>query len=83
MKTRIYVFEENNITFTLDKDNKVMVNATEMANIFNKYPKDFLVLESTKAFVSEALKKENSPFLNIEKEEDLVTSNEKISAFAA
>jgi hypothetical protein len=34
MKTRIYVFEENNITFTLDKDSKVMVNATEMAKGF-------------------------------------------------
>jgi hypothetical protein len=81
MKTKIFIFEENNITFTLDKDNKVMVNATEMAKVFDKYPKDFLILDSTKLFISECLKKEISPFLNIAKEVDLVVSRQKSGTF--
>ena len=52
-----------------------------MAKVFNKYPKDFLMLENTKAFISEAIKKENSPFLGIEKEEDLVISRQKSGTF--
>jgi hypothetical protein len=81
MKTKIYVFEENSITFVLDKANKVMVNATEMANIFGKHPRDFLILENTKAFISEALRSKNPPFLNAEKEEDLVISCQKSGTF--
>jgi hypothetical protein len=51
MKTRIYVFEENSITFTLDKDNKVMVNATEMAKVFGTDVFQFTRIDSTKEFV--------------------------------
>lgn len=77
METKICVFEENPITFALEKNNGMMINATEMAKPFGKYPKDFLILESTKSFVNEALKKENSPFLGIECESDLVDSRQK------
>jgi hypothetical protein len=58
-----------------------MVNATEMAKVFDKYPKNFLIRDSTKAFISEALKKGNSPFLNIEKEEDLYISRQKSGTY--
>ncbi|MDR1116616.1 MAG: KilA-N domain-containing protein, partial [Tannerella sp.] len=51
MKTKIYVFEENSITFILDKDNKVMVNATEMAKVFGKDVFQFTRIDSTKEFV--------------------------------
>jgi hypothetical protein len=51
MKTRIYVFEENSITFTLDRDNKVMVNATEMAKVFGKDVFQFTRIDSTKEFI--------------------------------
>ena len=64
MKTVKFAFEGSEITFTFDTENKVMVNATEMAKIFNKYPKDFLILETTKSFITEALRKENSPNSN-------------------
>jgi hypothetical protein len=77
METKICIFKENPITFALDKNNGMMVNATEMAKAFGKYPKDFLILESTKAFIDEALKKENSPFLGIKSESDLVESRQK------
>ncbi|MDR1348967.1 MAG: KilA-N domain-containing protein [Prevotellaceae bacterium] len=77
MKTEICKFNEHDVTFMLAKDANMMVNATEMAKIFDKYPKDFIILESTKLFILACLKKENSPFLNIEKEEDLIVSKQK------
>jgi len=64
MKTVKFTFEGSEITFTFDTENKIMVNATEMAKVFNKYPKDFLILETTKSFITEALRKENSPNSN-------------------
>jgi len=73
MRTKIYVFKENNITFTLDKDNKVMVNATEMAKAHNKDVKDFMLGEKTKDFIKSCLKEDNPLLLNIEKEEDLIS----------
>jgi len=81
MKTKIYVFEENNITFTLDKDNKVMVNATEMAKAFNKQVNDFMSNETTKNFIESCLKKRDFPFFKIEKEEDLYVSRQKSGTF--
>jgi len=81
METKICVFEKNNITFLLSKDNGMMINATEMAKSFGKYPKDFMILDSTKAFIEEALKKENSPFILLDKEEDLFTSSQKAGTF--
>lgn len=77
METKICVFEENAISFAFDRDNNMMINATEMAKVYGKYPKDFLILDSTKSFINECLKKENSPFISVEKEEDLVISRQK------
>ena len=81
MKTEIFVFEKNQITFTLDKDNKVMVNATEMAKVFNKETEPFMRNESTKSFILSCLKTENSRFLNLKCEEDLYTSKQKTGTF--
>jgi len=71
-----FIYQDSEIEFEVANEN-VKVNATEMAKIFNKYPKDFLILDSTKAFIISCLKKENSPFLNIVNEDDLYTSNQK------
>jgi hypothetical protein len=65
----------------MSKDNSVMINATEMAKTFGKYPKDFLILDSTKSFILEALKKENSPFISVESEDDLYTSSQKSGTY--
>ena len=69
-------FENHFVDFELTNDN-LMVNATQMAKIFGKLPKDFLKNDDTKLFLNECLKKENSPFLIVEKEEDLVISTQK------
>jgi hypothetical protein len=81
MKTKFYVFENNSITFTLDRDSKVMVNATEMAKVFNAKVNHFMENESTKAFIESCLKSRNSGFLNIEKEDDLYVSRQKSGTF--
>lgn len=77
METKICVFEENNISFLMDKNNKMMVNATEMAKVFGKQVSEFMSNDSTKAFVKEALKNGNSRFINISKESDLFYSAQK------
>jgi len=81
METKICVFEENNITFLLSKDNGMMINATEMAKPFNKQVVAFLRNDDTKNFISECLRSENSHFLSVKKEEDLFTSSKKFGTF--
>ena len=45
-------------------DGNVMVNATEMAKIFDRQVVAFTRNETTQAFINECLKSENSHFLN-------------------
>jgi hypothetical protein len=77
MKSEILRFNEYDVTFALDRDRNMMVNATEMAKIFDKQVVAFMRNEDTQKFISEALKSENSHFLNIKTEEDLVSSRQK------
>lgn len=76
--SQLITSEYNNetIEFDISPDN-VMVNATEMGKIFGKLPKDFLGNDSTKSFVNECLKKENSPYLGVKNVDDLYTSTQK------
>jgi len=76
MKTRILNYENNQITFNLKKDNGVMINASEMANVFGKQASKFLENESTKSFIESCLKKQNSAFLNVNKLDDLYISRQ-------
>jgi hypothetical protein len=78
MKTAIFIFNEKSITFTLDRDNKVMANATEMAKIFNEDLNHFTRLEGTKKFIEACLKTPNLGFL---KEENLIISRQKSGTF--
>lgn len=73
---QIFSYQENAIEFDF-APKKLMVNATEMGKIFGKLPKDFLKTDETKAFILECLKKDNYPFLNAEKEEDLHIAKQK------
>ena len=92
MKTRIFEFNGNEISFSMDEENNLMVNATEMAKPFNKKVEAFMRNEDTKIFISECLKSENSRFLEektdclktgipislgIRSEEDLYISSQK------
>jgi hypothetical protein len=71
-----FIFGDKEVDFEIT-GSSVMVNATQMAKIFGKLPKDFLNNENTKAFMLECLNKGNSPYLAIENSEDLVSSVQK------
>jgi hypothetical protein len=76
MKTEIYVFEGNRITFVLGKDSRVMVNATEMAKAFGKDVFQFTRIDSTKEFIKTCQKPQFCGFLSVEKEDDLIISRQ-------
>lgn len=80
METQIFSFNGQEIEFGFEKTN-VMVNATEMGKLYDKKVEAFMRNEDTKNFIISALKSENSRFLNIEKEEDLVISSQKSGTF--
>ncbi|MFZ4569753.1 MAG: KilA-N domain-containing protein [Bacteroidales bacterium] len=78
MTTEILKFEFNQQEVDFEQnDQTLMVNATQMAKIFGKQVNEFLSNEGTKSFIKSCLKNGNSRFLNIEKEENLVSSIQK------
>lgn len=81
METKICIFNDTPITFTLSKDNGMMINATEMAKAYGKEVSHFMENERTKEFVKKALNTRNSEYLKIEKETDLVFSRQKVGTF--
>ena len=76
METKICKFEENDITFLLSKENSMMVNATEMAKVFNSNVGHFLANDGTKKFIEACLNNRNSDYLNVKTKEDLVIAKQ-------
>lgn len=81
MENRIFNYENNNITFSLEKNNGVMVNATEMAKCFGKLVKDFMGNEKTKEFIEVCLRPENAERLGFREETDIVVSRQKTGTY--
>ena len=77
MENRIFNYEDNNITFSLEKNNGVMINATEMAKAFGKSVGHFLENDSTRKFIAACLNNRNSDYLNIHSEQELISSRQK------
>jgi len=88
MKKVTFNYNGKSITFFLDKENSVMVNATEMAKVFEKQVNEFLSNDGTKKFIAVCLNNRNSGFSGVEKtgnpvlleiksEEDLYISRQK------
>lgn len=77
MKTNIQIFEFNGSQIEFDLSNNVMVNATEMAEIYGKKVEAFMRNSNTEDFVLEALKSENSSFLGIQNRDDLFVSRQR------
>ena len=75
-EAKICNFEKNPVTFLLSKDNGVMVNATEMAKIFNANVGHFLANDGTKKFIEACLNNRNSDYLNVKTKEDLVIAKQ-------
>ena len=81
METRVRNYGENPITFALVKNNGMMINATEMAKVFGKKVNEFLSNESTKRFIEVSLNENNSHYLNVQKEEDLIVSRQHAGTY--
>ena len=71
-----FIFNNTEVDFEITNAN-VMVNATQMAKIFDKRMDNFTRTDETKNFIAECLKNANKRYLNIETEEDLITSTQK------
>lgn len=76
METKICMFEESAITFLVSKDNSMMVNATEMAKVFNANVGHFLANDSTEKFINSCLNNRNSDYLNVKTRDDLVIARQ-------
>lgn len=68
---------DNPVDFEPAGSDNMMINATQMAKIFGKQIIAFLRNDNTKSFISSCLNSENSHYLGIEKESDLVISKQK------
>lgn len=84
MKSIEYLYNNQSIEF-LQGESSIMVNATQMAKIFGKQPKDFLRNEDTQRFIDTcldwAINKANSPFLNVKTKSDLVNTRQKSGTY--
>lgn len=79
MTRKDFFYEDDNkqvVTFEVN-EKTLMVNATEMAKIFDARMNDFLSNQQTKNFIDECLKNGNSRFLNVKTEADLYVSRQK------
>lgn len=80
MELTRFIYQDNpaqEVDFEPVGVDNVMVNATQMAAIFGKNVQAFTRNEDTKNFITSCLKSENSRFLGIKKQEDLVVSRQK------
>ncbi len=77
MKVVQFIYENNFVDFLTPGNENVMVNATQMAKIFNKRVTLFMENDNTKNFIKACLKSRNSDYINISKEEDLYRSTQK------
>lgn len=75
-------FKYNEVVIDFDHQNEnLMINATQMAKIFDKQVNEFLSNKSTISFMEACLRNGNSRFLNVKTEEDLVTVSKKYGTF--
>ena len=81
METKILKFQENEITFQLSKDNGMMINATEMAKVFNANVGHFLANDGTEKFINSCLNNRNSDYINAKTREDLLNAKQKSGTF--
>ena len=71
-----FEYEGQAITFEFT-DNNVMINATEMAKVFNKRVNDFFINNNTQSFIKKSLSGDYPKYLGIEKEEDFFISKQR------
>ena len=63
-KTLEFLFQERAIHFLINPDDKnIMVNATEMAKLFNRRTEDFLKTKTTKSYIKEIENDDKCPLI--------------------
>lgn len=78
MKTiKIFTFNNSNIEFIVNEKDNVMINATQMAKVYNRRVVKFTENQTTKDFIKSCLNSPNSDYLNVENEKDLIFSKQK------
>jgi len=77
METVKFVYNNTQVDFLPVGNDSLMINATQMAKVFNKDIRDFMILKQTKDFINACLKTGNSRFLEVKNEEDLYVSKQK------
>jgi hypothetical protein len=77
MKAVKFIYQNQEVDFTPAGSKDIMVNATQMADIFGRETKDFNKLESTKRFINACILSEESSLINIKCKEDLTISKQK------
>lgn len=77
MKNEVCVFNGNEVSFVLDKENNMMVNATQLAKVYDKDLHQFTKSDHAQAFISSCLKPANAGLLGLKSEEDLIVSRQK------
>jgi len=80
MKNQTLTYQNTPIQFVATNSD-IMVNATQMAKIFGKMVEPFTRNENTQKFINECLKSENSRYLNVKNESDLIDSRQKSGTF--
>jgi len=78
MKKNIVKFEFNGLEVDFEQGNhNLMINATQMAKMFDKRVENFTRIEESKLFIAECLNNANQRYLNIKSEDDLIISSQK------
>ncbi len=81
METKTFTFNETPITFEFSSDDNLMVNATEMAKVFNKDLFQFTKRDDTISFIDVCLKPANAGLLGIVNKSDLIVSRQKAGTY--
>jgi len=71
-----FIFNNQEIDFEITGE-KVMINATQMAKVFDSQVIAFMRNSETEKFIDECFKSENSHYLNVVNESDLFVSTQK------
>ena len=80
MKVINFKYNDSMIEFDLNQDT-LMVNATQMAKIFDSKVTHFIENQDTQKFILACLNSRNSDYLNIKSQDDLFTSKQKMGTF--
>lgn len=80
METKDFKYNGEVVGFEVN-DKNVMVNATQMAKVFNAEVARFMENQGTQKFIEACLKTRNSAFLKVKSKEDLVISKQKSGTF--